>query len=361
MPLKDYEEIVTHFDTPILVLAGPGAGKTYLLADRITRLLDAGVDKDSITVLTFGKDANRHMIEELINQKGDFRVPVDNLPHISTMHSLGLRIVQEKPRHVKLKKTNLRVQNEEEIKRLLFRDAALILGYTEEHSHNAEKCKVCDDCNKSHGEEYCQICEKYREIMSKCNYIDFDDQIHFACDILEDYPDILDKYQTCAEHLLVDEYQDINAAQFRLIELLSRKNPDGLFVVGDDAQSIYAFRGGDPKFILRFEDDFPGAKVTTLAHSRRCPKSIMKDSFKILKKYYRDWTGEPNLEYHKGDGELPILYHMSSDNYEARVTAAVAHDAIQKKNCPYSCSQKRVFPFVTQRAHEKTGPPQLLD
>ena len=70
--------------------------------------------------------------------------------------------------------------------------------------------------------------------MSKCNYIDFDDQIHFACDILDNFPDILDKYQTRAEHLLVDEYQDINAAQFRLIELLSRKNPYGLFVVGDD-------------------------------------------------------------------------------------------------------------------------------
>jgi len=347
MPLEDYEEIVTHFDTPTLVLAGPGAGKTYLLADRIMRLLDGGVDRDNITVLTFGRDANRHMTEELINPKGNFKVPADNLPHISTMHSLGLSIVQEKPRHVKLKKTDLRVQNEEEVKRLLFRDAALILGYTEEQTRDAARCKACGDCRESPGKEYCEICEKYREIMSKCNCIDFDDQIHFACDILEDYPDILDKYQTHAEHLLVDEYQDINAAQFRLIQLLSRKNPDGLFAVGDDAQSIYAFRGGDPKFILRFKDDFPGAEVTTLAHSRRCPKRIMKDSFKVLKKYYQDWTGEPKLEYHKGDGELPILYHISSDNYGARVTAAVAHDAIQeKKTVLILAPKKEFFPLV---------------
>jgi len=66
MPLVDYEEIVTHFENPTLVLAGPGAGKTYLLADRITRLLDGGVDNDKITVLTFGKDASRHMEEELL-------------------------------------------------------------------------------------------------------------------------------------------------------------------------------------------------------------------------------------------------------------------------------------------------------
>lgn len=347
MPLEDYEEIVTHFDAPTLVLAGPGAGKTYLLADRITRLFDDDVDKDDITVLTFGRDANRHMIEELINPKGKFQVPVDDLPQISTMHSLGLSIVQEKLRSVKLKKTGLGVQNEEEVKRLLFRDAALILGYDEEDSYEASKCKSCTDCSESPGDEYCEICEKYREIMSKCNYIDFDDQIHFACDILEKYPDILEKYQSRAEHLLVDEYQDINAAQFRLIELLSRENPEGLFVVGDDAQSIYAFRGGDPKFIVRFEDDFPEAEVTTLAHSRRCPKRIMKDSFKVLKKHYPDWTGEPELEYHKGKGTLPDIWHLSSESFEAKVTAAIAHDAIQeKKTVLILVPKKEFFPLL---------------
>ena len=74
MPLNNYEDIVTHFASPTLVLAGPGAGKTYLLADRVKRLLDGGTDKTSITVLTFGRDANRHMIEELVNPKGDFRI-----------------------------------------------------------------------------------------------------------------------------------------------------------------------------------------------------------------------------------------------------------------------------------------------
>ena len=264
MPLVDYEEIVTHFEAPTLVLAGPGAGKTYLLADRITRLLNRGIDKDKITVLTFGRDASRHMKEELLKPDGDFKIPWDNLPFVSTMHSLGLSIVKEKPHSVKLKKTGLEVQNLEEVKRLLFRDAALILGHTEIDSLDASKCKSCEDCSESPGEEYCQICDKYREIMSKCNYIDFDDQIHFACQILEKYPDILEKYQSQAEHLLVDEYQDINAAQFKMIELLSKENRKGLFAVGDDAQSIYAFRGGDPKFILRFKDDFSEAEVTTL-------------------------------------------------------------------------------------------------
>ncbi len=343
MPLKDYEDIVNHFDAPTLVLAGPGAGKTYLLADRIKRLLDKRVSKDSITVLTFAKDASRHMREELINPKGHFIIPSDNLPNISTMHSLGLSIVHERPKSANLKKKDLRVQNDEDVKRLLFRDAALILGYTEEHSYDAARCKACDDCSKPPDEKYCEICAKYREIMSKCNYIDFDDQIHFACDILEKSPDILSKYQAQAEHLLVDEYQDINSAQFRLIKLLSRRKPEGLFAVGDDAQSIYGFRGGDPKFILRFKNDFLGGEVTTLAHNRRCPENIMEDSFKVLEKYYPNWAGKPKLEYDKGKGEPPFLYHMSSDNFEAKVTAAIAQDAIQEKKTVLILAPKKEF------------------
>ena len=343
MPLNDYEKIVTHFAAPTIVLAGPGAGKTYLLADRIKRLLDGGVDKNTISVLTFGKDAHRHMIEELLKPDGGFKIPWDNLPVVSTMHSLGLRIVQEKPRSVNLKKTDLRVQNEDEVKRLLFRDAALILGYTENDSVQAMNCKSQGECEENSDDKQCQICSKYRQIMSKCNYIDFDDQIHFACQILDNNPDILNKYQIQAEHLLVDEYQDINAAQFRLIELLSRKNRNGLFVVGDDAQSIYGFRGGDPKFILRFQDDFTGAKVATLSHSWRCHENIMEDSFKVLKKYYTAWSGKPDLKYHMENGDPPYLWHLPSEISEAKMVANIAHETIQEKKTVLILTPKKDF------------------
>jgi DNA helicase-2/ATP-dependent DNA helicase PcrA len=271
------------------------------------------------------------------------------------MHSLGLNIVREKPRLVKLKK-DLQVQNEEEIKRLLFRDAALILGYTEAQAFDASKCKSCSDCNESPGVEYCEICAKYRGIMSKCNYIDFDDQIHFACKILENSTDIRHRYQSQAEHLLVDEYQDINAGQFKLIELLSRRSRKGLFVVGDDAQSIYGFRGGDPKFILRFENDFPGAKVAPLPHSRRCHENIMEPSFKVLEKYYPYWR-RPNLEYHEEKGDPPYLWHLSSENFEAEMAAVVARDAIQeKKTVLILAPKKEFFPLLLKKLTRKQVP-----
>lgn len=357
MPLHNYEDIVTHFASPTLVLAGPGAGKTYLLADRVKRLLDSGTDKTSITVLTFGRDANRHMIEELVNPKGDFRIEFHNLPFVFTMHAQGLKIVQEKPHQVKLLKTDLEVQNDEEVKRLLFRDAALILGFTVGDSIEALECKQCGDCEENPDEKNCQICRKYREIMSKCNHVDFDDQILFACKILENNPNILEKYQSQAEHLLVDEYQDINAAQFRLIELLSRRNRNGLFVVGDDAQSIYSFRGADPKFILRFSNDFPGAETATLAHSRRCHKNIMEDSFKVLEKYYPTWTGKPKLRYHMGNGDMPYIWHLPSEKEEAKKAANIAQKAIQeKKTVLILVPKKEFFILITKELTKRQVP-----
>jgi len=348
MALNNYEEIVTNFASPTLVLAGPGAGKTYLLTDRIKRLLDNGTDKGIITVLTFGKDANQHMINELTKPRG-FNIPFKELPHISTMHSLGFEIVREKPHDINLLKTDLRVQEDENVKRLMYRDAALILDYTEDDSKEALKCKQCGDCKENPEEKKCQICEQYWKIMSKCNYVDFDDQILFACRILEKNPTILKKYQFRAKHLLVDEYQDINTAQFRLIELLSRESRNGLFAVGDDAQSIYGFRGGNPKFILRFGEDFTGSEIPPLPYSWRCHEKIICDAIKVLKKYYTDWTGEQKLEYKVASGEEPQIWQIPSDKAEAKMVAVIARQFIQeKKSILILVPKKEFFPLITQ-------------
>jgi len=356
MPLNNYEEIVSNFASPTLVLAGPGAGKTYLLADRIKRLLDKGTNKSTITVLTFGTDASRHMYKKLVDPEGKFQIKPDSLPHISTMHSLGLKIVLEKPRNVRLFKTNLKVQEDDDIKRLMYRDAALILGFTENDSKEAIECKQCGDCKEEPKEKKCQICAKYREIMSKCNYIDFDDQILYACQILENNSDILQKYQSQAEHLLVDEYQDINAAQFRLIELLSRNSRNGLFVVGDDAQSIYGYRGSDPKFILRFGTDFPGSETPPLAYSRRCPEKIMQDAIKVLKKYYTAWTGEQQLKYEVASGEESFIWQLPSDLSEAEMVAKISRHFVPEKTVLILAPKKEFFPLISDALYDQNVP-----
>jgi len=353
MALNNYEEIINNFSSPTLVLAGPGAGKTYLLADRTKRLLTYGVNKDNITILTFGKDANQNMINKLTEPSG-FDIHFSQLPHISTMHSLGLEIIRKKPRDVNLLKTNLMVQENENIKRLMYRDAALMLDYSEIDSKEALKCKQYGDCKENLEEKKCQICNQYWKIMSKCNYIDFDDQILFACRILENNPTILKEYQSRAKYLLVDEYQDINAAQFRLIELLSRESRENLFVVGDDAQSIYGFRGGDPKFILNFKKYFPSSEILPLPYSRRCHEKIMKDAIRVLKEYYIDWTGEQELEYKMTIGEEPQIWKLLSDKAEAKWIAILARQFIQeKKNILVLAPKKEFFPLIAQELSKK--------
>jgi DNA helicase-2/ATP-dependent DNA helicase PcrA len=343
MTANDYESIVTITGQPALVLAGPGAGKTHLLGDRVKRLLDAGVDKNKITVLTFGRDASQHMRNKLLDPKDGFGIPYESLPNISTLHSLGFEIVNRMPRSVGLRKTELRVQSEEEVKRLLYRDAALIIGGSESEAKAAQSCKQYGNCNIDIKKATCNVCKKYWEIMSKCNCIDFDDQVLFACQILENNPDILNEYQNRSLYLLVDEYQDINAAQFKLIVLLSNNSREGLFAVGDDAQSIYRFRGADPAFILRFSKDFPGAAIPPLAHSRRCHEQIVQDAERVLKKYYPEWTGPHKLTFHVPPGEPPIILQVPSDRGEADLTARIARQAITEKKTVLILAPKREF------------------
>ena len=161
--------------------------------------------------------------------------------------------------------------------------------------------------------------------MSKCNYIDFDDQVNFAVQILQTDDSILKEYQSKCKYLLVDEYQDINASQFKLINLLSAQFGNGLFAVGDDAQSIYGFRGSDTKYVLNFNKDYNNAFTPPLAHSRRCHKLIMEDAARMLKIYYPEWTGPHDLQYHMPNGEEPFLLQMPSDRAEAEWTARIAH------------------------------------
>ena len=301
------------------------------------------MDHDAITLLTFAKDASQNMRNKLLDPKHGFGLKYEQLPHVSTLHSLGYEIVNAKPGAVGLRKTNLRVQSESSVSQLLFRDAALSTGLSEEDAKAARDCKACGDCKPTEGEGKCAVCRAYWDISLKRNYLDFDDQVLFACRILEEDPVLLAEYRNKCRHLLVDEYQDINAAQFRLIELLSRETLDGLFVVGDDAQSIYSFRGATPKFILGFIDDFPGAWSAPLAYSRRCHESILGRAQSGLKKHYPNWTGPHNLEYCIPPGEEPKVWQVPSEDAEAQWVARIARQAVSEHKTVLVLAPKSAF------------------
>jgi len=323
-----YERLKTNTSSPTLVLAGPGAGKTHLIADRIEWLIrNQGIPKERITVLTFGKDASLDMERKITDPNGNWRLTQDEKPEIKTINGYALSLVKEHASKIGLRNT-LRVQPDNKIRELIFKDACYLAGLDERCYREALKCKGFGDCDLNEENDKCKVCAKYLEIMKKCNYIDFDDQILFACRILEENPDILEAHQESCEYLLVDEYQDINAAQHKFIKLLSGRNPNGLFVVGDDAQSIYGFRGASPDFILNFEKHYEGAIKESLPRSWRCPKCIMEPSFSIIQEHYEEWAGSPYTEYAEEDTEAPIVYQMRSGKTEAKMVAIIAKEGI---------------------------------
>ena len=337
-----YEAIVTHDVSPLLVLAGPGAGKTFLLADRVARLVSADPEaRLRTTVLTFGKDASEHMKSTLLDQEGHFRLRSEALPDISTMHSLGLSIVKIKPRTVGLRKTDLEVQANERVKRLLYRDSALLTGATEAEGKEALECKGRGECTRDG--PLCHICAKYWELMSKLNRVDFDDQILMAIRILEGNPDVLADCQSRCANLLVDEYQDINAAQARLIDLLSSESRSGLFAVGDDAQSIYAFRGASPEFILGFSSVYDDAATPPLPYSWRCPPEILEPATKVLEEFYPDWSGPYDLEYHTEPGDSPYVWQLPSEVAEAEAVARLARRYVNERKTVLVLAPKADF------------------
>jgi len=351
-----YEEIVSNTSSPTLVLAGPGAGKTYLLADRVKRLLEAGVDKNTMRVLAFGKDAVQEMFARLVETKG-FGLPIEALPPIATINSLGFEIVAGQARRFGLRKADLKVQEDEDVKCLLFRDATLSICLPIAAATEARNCKQVGECAEDPEEPKCRVCRKYWDIMAKCNRVDFDDQVLFACRALEEDSSLLAEYRAQCRHLLVDEYQDINAAQFRLLALLAEKSVNGLFVVGDDAQSIYGFRGATPKYILEFRENYPAAKCPPLAHSRRCHEGTMSDAVRVLSTFYKEWTGPFPLEYHTEPGEEPSLWQMPSGIAEAKMVARIARRFLSEKMTVLILVPKKdFFPVLSRRLRDAHVP-----
>jgi len=318
---------------PLLLLAGPGTGKTYQLAKRIKYLLEEKkIAPENITVITFTVPAVRNMYERISDvNKPDLYVPREKQPKmICTMHSLGYRILREKGSDFGLNK-EARVVYSDRLRDILVGDAAQLAGFHRDDGKGTAKCRQFSNCTPS-GDRKCKICRQYREILKSCSAIDYDDQILLACKILKEDSQLLEKYRSYCKHLLVDEYQDINAGQFELIYLLSEEQREGLFVVGDDDQSIYSWRGGSPEFIRRFEKDFGDkARIKTLRKSFRCHPQILEGAISVVKEYDKDRLPKDEFEYEVEKGDKIKIHNVPSDEKEAKILRAIIERALPSR------------------------------
>ncbi len=330
--IDDDQDPALIFPGPVALVAGPGSGKTTRLARRIKHLVeDRGADPEEITVITFTREAARNMKERLTppakDGMPDVTLPSERHPAtICTMHSLGWTIIGENAARLDMPPGCGLLSKH--MRQLLFEDAARLCG------KDSALAWQCADRKSKHGEpegdEERQVFDAYRRILRACNVIDHDDQIILACQLLREYDDVREDWQRKATHLLVDEYQDINRAQLELIQLLSGRDASGLFVVGDDDQSIYGFRGAEPDYIRNFADHFDGGKIVPIADCFRCQPHVIRAAHGFIEAFNPDRIEKLEPKCILPEGSPVVVHNVPSDIREAEVIATIAAAALRE-------------------------------
>ncbi|MCK5912646.1 MAG: UvrD-helicase domain-containing protein [Desulfuromusa sp.] len=284
-------EAVTHKKGSLLLLAGAGSGKTRVITCRIVHLLQQGIPSEQILAVTFTNKAAREMVERVQEMVGSTAVKGMT---IATFHSLCVRILKVHIDRLGFKKnfSIYAAADQQRLIRDLLReigaknssaDADLILwriSSAKSHLISAEQYQASDRDPVS--SLVATIYPRYQRSLKAFNAVDFDDLLMFTVQLLEQHPELQKYYCERFQYQMVDEYQDTNPVQYRLLKLLANDHSN-LCVVGDDDQSIYAFRGADVANILDFEHDFPDAKVIKLEQNYRSSGNILAAANAVIK------------------------------------------------------------------------------
>jgi len=325
-------KVVEHPGGPLLVIAGAGSGKTRVIVCRIARLIfHTGVSPENILVVTFTNKAAGEMKERILRlsppldlypvEKGVRRKGLEGL-WIGTFHSICLRLLRRHSRTIDYKNDFAIFDKADQLS--LVKECIRELDINEDIypassiSRRISYLKgrlVTPEEFERHAygfgmdEKVLKVYRLYQDKLFKNNAMDFDDLIMRCIDLFEKDRGILEEYQDQFRHILVDEYQDTNPSQYRLIKLLSGRHQN-LCVVGDDDQSIYRFRGAELQNILSFERDFPSATVIRLEQNYRSTATILHVAGQLIKRNSgrrekRLWTERPSGE--------PVLYYRARD------------------------------------------------
>ena len=299
------KKAVLHQEGPCLVIAGAGSGKTKVLTTRIANLIESGVPSYQILAITFTNKAAKEMRDRLET------LAKDNKAFVGTFHSFGLRVIRENVNALGMT-SNFTILDSDDVTSLV-KKILKEKGYdTKEVSPSYIKNRISFIKNEmltdAEVEKFFQseiekiAYEIYREYnikLKKNNSVDFDDLLRIPVLLFQNHPDILELYQNKYQYILIDEYQDTNEVQYKLVKLLSKKYQN-LFVVGDPDQSIYQFRGANYKNILNFERDYPNTVVIPLEDNYRSTKMILDAANSVIKNNKE--RKEKNLRSHHGDG-----------------------------------------------------------
>lgn len=322
---------VAHLSGPMMVLAGPGSGKTSVIVERTAYMIREGkIPASSILVVTFSRAAAREMRDRFLKFMETDKTPVT----FGTFHGVFYAILKqayhlssgnilsEEEKYGMLHELILchggELAEEGDLTEEIAKEISVVKGgrISLEYYHSVS-CP--DEVFQNIYRDYCRICRKKRKL-------DFDDMLLYCYDLFLAREDILKKWQNKFQYILVDEFQDINRLQYEIVLLLA-KPQNNLFIVGDDDQSIYHFRGARPEIMLNFKKDFPQAETVLLNINYRCSKNILKTAMNVIncnKKRFKKSLSTPNEE------GLPVCC-MEYDN-PGEEYAEVAK-ALKKRYC----------------------------
>ena len=319
---------------PVLILAGAGTGKTRVITFRIAHMIERGIAPGNILGVTFTNKAAREMQERVTKlppkPRNAQRAPSprpsspDPRPTICTFHSLCVRILRQHIEKLGYKR-NFVIYDESEqigaIKKILAQisakgektDPAAILSLLSRYKNGGERSAAFADESVRAMAEH--IRKRYESALHACNAVDFDDLILLTLRLFNEHPDALAACRAKYQYVMVDEYQDTNAAQFQLVHALTQEHRN-LCVVGDDDQSIYGWRGAEISNLLDMEKHFPEVKVIKLEQNYRSTNTILRAANTIIKNNLR--RRGKQLWSQKGDGPKITLHAFTDDEEEAR-------------------------------------------
>ena len=335
---------VTAADGPVLVVAGPGSGKTRVLTQRIAYLIASeGIRPWQILAVTFTNKAAKEMdqrVKSMLNEQA-----TDGIM-LGTFHSICARILRREVDHLPLE-SNFVIFDSDDQERVvknivkefnlnekLYRAASVHASI----SRAKNELIMPDDYPTAtyRDEVVKRVYTEYQKRLIASNAVDFDDLLVYTARLLEDNPAVRDKYAQRFRHVLVDEFQDTNLAQYALVKHLASYHKN-IFCVGDPDQSVYAWRGADYRNVRRFEEDFPEAEVVLLEQNYRSHQNILDAAMSVIDRARN--RHKKKLFSDRGAGEK-ILYFEARDDYSeaAFVVDTIAELVASRKFEPGDCA-----------------------
>ncbi|MBN1298920.1 MAG: DNA helicase PcrA [Actinobacteria bacterium] len=334
-------EAVKRIKNPLLVIAGAGSGKTRVLTYKISYLIkEIGVDPFNILAITFTNKAAREMKKRVIELVGR----VGEIMWVSTFHSFCAKILRYEIYHAGLNSNFViyddsdqlslvaKCLSELDIDNKRFSPRTIQAFISDAKNRLIDHSAYADMAADFYEKNVARVYPLYQSKLLKANAVDFDDLLMYTADILKKYPEVRAKYQEKFKYILVDEFQDTNMAQNEIVMLLAEKYQN-VYVVGDDDQSIYSWRGAEIENIINFEKNFKNTEIIKLEQNYRSTKTILEAANSIIlnnesRKDKKLWT--ENIQ-----GDLISKYTASTEKEETAFLVSKIKETVKKEGKRY--------------------------